>query len=95
MTKSQQHFVCQVDKQCVGCSFEAVTANFRFLVKGSHAHCGGLSEVCDLPLSQTDCHGCKNETFHMPTLRIKLPFQFGYGTVQRVIDYGLHMQQVV
>ena len=36
--KSQQHFGFQVNKQCVGCSFEAVTVNVRFLVKGSHGH---------------------------------------------------------
>ena len=73
----------------MGCSFKAVNANARFLVKGSHAHSGGLPEVCDLPLSQTDCHGCKNETSHMLTLRIRLLFQFGYSAVPRVIGYGL------
>ena len=51
--------------------------------------------VCDRPLSQTGCHGCKNETTHMPIFRIKLLFQFGYIAVQRVTDYGLHMQQVI
>ena len=42
----------------------------------SHSCWGELREVCDLPLSQTGCRGCKNETFYMPILLIRLLFRF-------------------
>ena len=95
MKGCQQRFQCQVGIQFGGCNVGVIIASAQFSVMGDHDHLGELPRVCDHQLSQTDCHECRNEIFHMPTLLIGPLSLFGYNAALMATDYGLHMPQAL